>query len=61
MGLRASGRGKAEGQGAHVDLGLHNFDGLPRPIIIVADEGPRQARWGETSAARGSIIEAGAP
>jgi hypothetical protein len=42
-GLRASGRGKAEGQGAHVDLGLrswlHSFHGLPRPIITVADEG----------------------
>jgi hypothetical protein len=22
------------------DLGLHNFHGLPRPIIMVADEGP---------------------
>jgi hypothetical protein len=28
------------------DLGLHNFHGLPRPIIMVADEGPHR-RMGE--------------
>jgi hypothetical protein len=42
--------GEKKGRSANADLGLHNFNELPRPIIIVADEGqePESAgpeRW----------------
>jgi hypothetical protein len=60
LGDRDGGKRKARALTSILgcDLGLHNFHGLPRPIIMVADEGPHPT--GRKGAAKDSI-EAGAP
>ncbi len=39
-------QGVNKGRSANVYLGVHNFNGLPRPFLILAGKGP-WGGWGE--------------